>query len=124
MMPKELSAASLRVDRDVILAYAEVTNDYNPIHIDPEFAKTTPFGDVIAHGTMSVSLIWQMIAASFDPQTAVSAELDIRFVRPVRVGDVVTAGGSPDAAEPGRYQVFVRNQNNENVIEGWISVTA
>jgi len=50
---KSLSTISRDIDMAAILAYAEITGDFNPIHVDPAFAATTAMGGVIAHGTLS-----------------------------------------------------------------------
>ena len=113
-----LEPITMKVDRAAILAYAEITGDFNPIHVDAQFAATTPMGGVIAHGTLSLNLIWQSLAASFGPGALRGASLDIRFARPVRDGDTVQAGGRPSDVEPGLYDVWVRNQDELNVIEG------
>ncbi len=55
----------MEIDQAAINAYARITDDFNPIHTDPTFAATTPMGGVIAHGTMSLNLIWQMAAQNF-----------------------------------------------------------
>ena len=59
--PTELRATSLVITPTAIEAYAHLTQDFNPIHLDPEFAARTPMGSVIAHGTMSIGLMWQLI---------------------------------------------------------------
>ena len=73
-------------------------------------------GGVIAHGTLSMNLLWQLVSANFGVDACRGASIDIRFARPVRVGDRVTAGGvsRPD----GSYDVWVRNQEGVAVIEG------
>src|SRR3546814_9885369 len=105
------------VDQAAIDAYARITDDFNPVHTDPAFAATTAMGGVIAHGTMSLNLIWQMAAQNFGSDLT-QVGMKIRFVAPVRPGDRVAAGGRPSASEPGRYDVWVRNQRGENVIAG------
>lgn len=122
MMAPELKSIALTADREAILRYAQITDDYNPIHVDPEFAAQTPMGGVIAHGTLSLNLIWQSLAATFGPQALRGAVLDIRFVKPVRAGDTVRAGGRVSAAGGGCYDVWVRNQNGDNVIEGAVTL--
>ena len=117
-MTAKLTDVSLTVDQAKIRQYAEITDDFNPIHLDAEFAARTPMKGVIAHGTMSMNLIWQAIAATFGTDAAVGAELDIRFIRPVRLGDVVTAGGEALSEGGGRFKVWVRNQAGDPVIEG------
>jgi len=113
-----LAPAALQVDRQAILAYARITGDFNPIHVDPEFAARTPLGGVIAHGTLSLNLIWQSLAATFGSEALRGAAIDIRFTKPVREGDRVEAGGRRSADAPGRFDVWVRNQDGIAVIEG------
>lgn len=117
-MDAALKPVSLRVDRAAILRYADITGDYNPIHVDPEFAAKTPLGGVIAHGTLSMNLLWESLAISLGRAALRGAALDIRFVKPVREGDVVEAGGRAAGDVAGVYEVWVRNQEGENVIEG------
>lgn len=119
-----LKPVVLKVDRQAILAYAQITGDFNPIHVDPEFAARTPLGGVIAHGTLSLNLIWQSLAASFGNEAMRGAQIDIRFAKPVREGDTVEAGGRRSADAPGRFEVWVRNQYGAGVIEGTATVVA
>ena len=121
-MTEQLVESSLIVDQAKIDLYADITDDHNPIHVDPDFAAKTEMGGVIAHGTMSMNLIWRSIGKTFGQEAEATSELDIRFVRPVRVGDVVTAGGVPAPDRPGVWQVWVRNQNGDNVIEGTVTL--
>lgn len=113
-----LTPVALKVDRQAILAYARITGDFNPIHVDPEFAARTAMGGVIAHGTLSLNLIWQSLAATFGSAAMRGASIDIRFTKPVREGDMVAAGGRRSADVPERYDVWVRNQDGISVIEG------
>jgi acyl dehydratase len=117
-MQRELKPVTLIVEREAILRYADLTGDHNPIHVDPVFAATTAMGGMIAHGTLSLNLIWQALAATFGREALHGAALDIRFVRPVRVGDTVQAGGRATDAGAASFDVWVRNQKGENVIEG------
>lgn len=119
----ELESVALAVDEAAIMRYAAVTGDYNPIHVDPEFAAKTEMGGVIAHGTMSLNLIWQALERTLGRAALARIELDIRFRRPVRVGDRIEAGGTLDGSGA-RYAVWARNQHGENVIEGSASLLA
>ncbi len=114
--PSTLQEVALTVSEDEINQYAAITDDYNPIHLDSDFAGRTPMGGVIAHGTMSLGLIWQMLRRNFGSERLGKAELSIRFVRPVRPGDTVRAGGTE--AEDGSIAVWVRNQDEIDVIVG------
>lgn len=117
-MSKQLAIVSLTVEMESIRTYAELTDDFNPIHLDPAFAATTPMGDVIAHGTMSVCLLWQAIFRNFDAAAVATAELDVKFVKPVRIGDVLQAGGEADAENPLLYAVWVRAGDGADRLAG------
>lgn len=119
-MRNEILPVSLKITQDRINAYAGITGDPNPIHLDAAFAAKTEMGGIIAHGTLSMNLILRAMAETFGPDACDGAEMDIRFVKPVRVDDVVTASGTRDREEPGRYNVQVANQVGEPVIVGWV----
>ena len=121
-MPDTLIECSLAVDQAKIDLYADITDDYNPIHVDPAFAAKTEMGGVIAHGTMSMNLIWQSLKKTFGQAALAGAALEMRFLRPVRPGDVVTASGKSAPDAPGNWQVWVANQRGENVIEGTLRI--
>jgi acyl dehydratase len=107
----------MTIDQQAIEAYARITGDSNPIHLDPEFAATTPMGGIIAHGTISLGLMLQMITLSLGADRS-SIRISVRFLSPVRPGDRITAGGRSDEAYAGRHQVWVKNQKGEVVISG------
>jgi len=120
MNSQPLQTATLKVDAETIRAYAELTDDFNPIHLDPAFAAATPMGGVIAHGTMSLCLLWQALFRSFGDRAFDGLDLDIRFVKPVRVGETLCAGGAPstDAGADGCYDVWVRGDDGSDRVVG------
>ncbi|MBS77762.1 MaoC family dehydratase [Variovorax sp.] len=123
-MTERLETVMLEVEMASILAYAELTDDFNPIHVDPEFAAATPMGGVIAHGTMSLCLLWAAIFRSFPASALRAPELDVRFVKPVRVGDMLRAGGEIDAEDPALYKVWVRADDGSDRIVGTLRLAA
>ena len=70
--------------------FADVTEDHNFIHVDPERAKDTPFGGTIAHGFLSLSLlapVGQQLLQVTDAAMSINYGLDrVRFPAPLRVG--------------------------------------
>ncbi|WP_313624769.1 MaoC/PaaZ C-terminal domain-containing protein [Achromobacter sp.] len=114
----ELQPVSLTVTEAVIQAYAELSDDFNPIHVDADFAATTPMGRPIAHGTLSLCLLWQCLQRGLGADALSGLDLQVRFVKPVYVGDVVTAGGQPGEAGSGHYDVWVRGQDASDRIVG------
>ncbi len=82
------------ITQEMINAYAEATGDFNPIHVDPEYSRTGPFGRTIAHGLMTLAFVAQMLNEWSDGQFDDCGEIDIAFVGPVFVGDTVEVAGS------------------------------
>lgn len=119
--PTRLHEVSLTVTEATVLAYAELTDDFNPIHVDAAFAAGTPMGRPIAHGTLSMNLLWLSLQRSFGSQALAGLELQVRFVRPVYIGEVVTAGGQPSEAGPGLYDVWVRGDDGSDRIVGTVA---
>src|ERR1041384_4087333 len=72
-------------------AFADVTGDHNPIHVDEAFAKTTRFGRRIAHGMLTASLISSVLANKLPGEGSVYLGQTLQFVTPVFPGDEVTA---------------------------------
>lgn len=78
-----------QVDQAMVDAYAEVSGDRNPLHIDPKFAATTAFGKPIAHGFMTLAWLSDALTRAFDDGWQAAGELDVKFVAPVFPGDTV-----------------------------------
>lgn len=122
-MQTRLKPSTRHVDFDTILKYAAVTDDYNPIHVDKDFAAKSPMGGIIAHGTMSVALIWQALRHTLGVDALNRVHLEIRFVQPVRIDDDVTGGGElRGSSEPPVYDVWVRNALGQDVIKGTATI--
>ena len=77
-------------EQDVI-DFARVSGDHNPLHMDEEYAKTTLFGGRIAHGALSASYISAVLGNDLPGPGAVFMELNLKFVRPVRIGNTVVS---------------------------------
>ena len=106
--PASITPASLTSTPDTVVAYAELTNDFNPIHLDAAFAATTPFGRPIVHGTWSLNALGLAMAATFPPEVAARADLDLQFVAPVFVGETIHAGGERRDDAAGKYYVWIK----------------
>lgn len=77
-------------DKDIEM-FAEVSTDHNPVHLDDEYAKGTMFKGRIAHGMMTAGLISAVIGEQLPGHGTVYMGQTLKFMAPVRPGDVVTA---------------------------------
>jgi 3-hydroxybutyryl-CoA dehydratase len=78
------------IERDVSL-FAELSGDANPIHLSDEFAAGTKFGQRIAHGMWTASLVSALLGTRLPGPGAVYLSQTLTFLAPVRIGDVVSA---------------------------------
>ena len=107
-----------------IARYADAANDHNPIHIDEEFARGTPFGGTIAHGMLVLAAIAEMMTAAFGERWLTSGKLRVRFRAPARPGDEITASAAAQSPRNGSwaYALECKNQRGELLISGTAEV--
>jgi acyl dehydratase len=114
------------IEQTDIQAFAEVTGDRNPIHLDDDFAKTTRFGRRIAHGMLTASLISSVLANELPGEGSVYLGQTLQFVAPVFPGDEVTARVTVKEVREDKPVVKLEticvNQRNEIVIRGEATV--
>jgi 3-hydroxybutyryl-CoA dehydratase len=74
-----------------IVMFAGISGDFNPLHLNKEFAERTHFGSTIAHGMLTGSLISTVVGTKLPGPGAIYMSQNMRFRAPVRAGDTVTA---------------------------------
>ena len=74
-----------------ILAFAEVTGDWNPVHLDTEYAAKTVFREPIAHGMLTAGYISAVFGSQMPGPGAIYVSQTLNFRAPVRIGDQVVA---------------------------------
>lgn len=108
-------------DEDV-RAFAELTGDRNPVHLDDDYAATTRFGRRIAHGMLGASLISTVLAGELPGRGTVYLSQTLRFTAPVFLGDTVTARVTVTRVREDKPVVTLEtvctNQRGERVVEG------
>ena len=111
-----------KIEQSDVDAFADVTGDYNPVHVDEEFAKTTRFGQRIAHGMLTASLISAVLANKLPGEGSVYLGQTLQFVAPVFPGDEVTARVTVKEIREDkpivRLETVCVNQRGEVVIRG------
>ena len=112
-------------ETDIIL-YAGLTGDFNPAHIDYEHAKGSMFGQRIAHGMLSAGFISNVLGTQLPGPGTIYLGQELRFVKPVYVGDTVTATVTATQKIPEKNRLIldtvVTNQRGEKVITGTATV--
>ena len=104
-----------------VYAFAGITGDFNPLHVDEEKAKQLLFGKRIVHGMLTASFLSTVIAGFMPGPGTIYMEQDARFVKPVFLGDTITARVEiAELMERGRARLktTVTNQHGELVVDG------
>ena len=114
-------------DEDV-RAFAELTGDHNPVHLDDEYAAGTRFGRRVAHGMLAASLISAALANELPGRGTVYLSQQLQFTAPVFPGDTVTARVAVTKVREDKpvvtLETFCTNQRGERVVEGEAVVLA
>src|SRR6185369_893382 len=117
-----------KIEQADVDAFADLTGDHNPVHVDEEFAKTTRFGRRIAHGMLTASLISSVLANKLPGAGSVYLGQTLKFVAPVFPGDEITARVTVkeirDNKPVVKLETVCLNQRDEIVIRGEATVLA
>jgi 3-hydroxybutyryl-CoA dehydratase len=81
---------TITITEAAIEAFAAVSGDHNPVHLDQAYAETTVFRGRIAHGMLSAAYISALLAGELPGPGAVYLSQSLEFLRPVRIGDALT----------------------------------
>lgn len=115
------------VTMEVIAAFGAVSGDMNPVHLDEEYAATTPFGGVIAHGMLSGAFISAAIAEELPGRGSIYLRQSLAFKAPVRPGDEVVTTVTVSAIDLAKKRVTldcVCKVGDRVVVEGEAVVLA
>jgi 3-hydroxybutyryl-CoA dehydratase len=108
-------------EADVVL-FAGVTGDFNPAHLDAVYAGKSRFGGRIAHGMLTASFLSTVLAMRLPGPGTIYLSQSLRFLRPVKLGDTVTARVEVAELFSSRRRVRLlttcHNQEGEAVIDG------
>ena len=114
------------IEQADVQAFADLTEDHNPIHVDESFAKTTRFGRRIAHGMLTASLISSVLASKLPGEGSVYLGQTLQFVAPVFPGDEITARVTVKEIRADKpilkLETLCLNQRGEVVIRGEATV--
>jgi 3-hydroxybutyryl-CoA dehydratase len=106
-------------------AFAALTGDTNPVHLDSEYAATTPFKARIAHGMLSAGLISTVLGTQLPGPGCIYLEQQIKFKAPVFIGDTLVATVTVEDINQRRGRVSLKTQcfvNTKLVADGAASM--
>ena len=90
--------------------FSGVSGDTNPMHLNEEFARETPFGGIIVHGMLTASLISAVIGTYLPGPGCVYMNQTLKFLAPVRVGDTVYAVVTVKELQAEKQRVLLTTQ--------------
>ena len=104
-----------------VFAFAGITGDFNPIHVNLEFAKNSMFGRRVAHGMLTASLVDQTLT-NLGGLGTIHMSQTVKFLAPVFIGDTVTVVSEVTGKNEEKSRMTVKsvitNQEGKNVLEG------
>lgn len=116
------AASSKTISHADIEAFAVLTGDRNPLHLDEDFARRHRFGRPIAHGMLVASVISAALGTVLPGPGAIYLSQTLKFLKPVYPGDTVTATVEVTAYREGKGIATLRtvcaNQSGEMVVDG------
>lgn len=116
------ASLSKTISESDIYQFAGITGDFNPLHVDAEYAKNSIFSERIAHGILTAGFISSVLAMKLPGSDTIYLSQNLIFRAPVRIGDTVIAEveiiEKRDEKKIIRLRTQVRNQRDEIVIDG------
>lgn len=120
----DMDSISKTVTEYDVYAFAGITGDFNPAHVNEEYANQTMFKTRIAHGMLGVGIISAVLGTKLPGPGSIYIEQEVAFKKPVYIGDTITAvvevmrinteGKKPIID----FKTTCYNQNEEIVIDG------
>jgi 3-hydroxybutyryl-CoA dehydratase len=122
LIPGVTAEMSKTITETDVTLFAGITGDFNPVHIDAVAAARSRFGGRVAHGMLSAGLISAVLGMKLPGPGSIYLSQSLKFTRPVRIGDTVTAQVSVASVNTEKRRVTLttvcRNQDGETVLEG------
>ena len=111
----KITPIELVITPELVKLYADMSGDHNLLHLDEEFARTTQFGQRIAHGMLSMAIVMEMLGRAFGSSWFKSGQLDVSFIAPVPLGSTLRTDGKVTA-------VNLDKEGYHFAIEAWASI--
>jgi acyl dehydratase len=113
---------SLKLTKDHVKTFAELTGDYNPLHFDESFVAKTKFKKLVVQGGLTTGLLHALVAMDMPGSGTVFLSLNWKFTAPVFIDDTITAEAEVISLHESKpvtqLKINVRRQTGEIVLEG------
>ncbi|HUW13523.1 MAG TPA: MaoC family dehydratase [Anaerolineae bacterium] len=118
----EQATFSKTVSESDVMTFAALIGDFNPLHVDAEYARQSRFGQRIAHGMLAAGLISAALGNKLPGTGAIYLSQQLEFLAPVYIGDTITAVVEVLAWRPGKRIITLKtdchNQSDKQVVTG------
>lgn len=118
----DAAESSKTISESDVYLFAGVTGDFNPLHVDAEYAKTTPFGARVAHGPLTFSLCAGLLGTELPGLGTVAVSNQITYEAPVFIGDTIRVRVAVAELDPDRNRATMAvtwtNQDGTQVASG------
>lgn len=104
-----------------IRAFSQLSEDYNPIHLDDEYAKSSRFGKRLAHGAMVSSFFSSLFAMKLPGPGCIYVSQETKYKKPVFIDDIVVVEVEVTSIDTERKRVYFSTScyvNDEEVLSG------
>ena len=114
--------------QEKINKYIIAAEDYNTIHVDPEYAKNTVFKSTIAPGYQFIAYLSELMTRDFGERWITGGSMELRLIRPVFPKDTLTAGANiveknrEDNCTSIKCDVWIKNQDDKDIVVGHTTV--
>lgn len=118
----QTATRTLKVTREHVEKYAEITGDYNPLHFDERFASATPFGKLVVQGGITAGILNALVAEDLPGPGTVFMSQQLEYLAPVFINDTIV--GEVEVLEVHEkkpvthLRVEVRRADNQVVLKG------
>ena len=113
---------SKKIAQEDVDRFIAITSDVNPLHVDEDFARSTFFKQRVVHGMLAASLFSTLVGMYLPGIGAIYRSQTIEFVKPVHIGDTITAYVTVTSIDPKEELIemdaYIENQEGETVIRG------
>jgi 3-hydroxybutyryl-CoA dehydratase len=118
----DVAEVSKTITDEDVRAFADLTGDHNPVHLDDQYASNTRFGRRVAHGMLTASLISSLLANKLPGEGTVYLSQSLKFVAPVYLDDTVTARATVTGIREDKpiatLETVCLNQRGEMLVKG------